>query len=701
MDTSSIVELAVVDPYVFLGYHGLYNRVPVCGDSLSRRPQSHPYREHHMPPAVFSVPRRTLCLILGLLSLWIAHACALSLVEASETRAIRVQARTPDGSAKEFQLYSGYYALVVGAGAYQSGWPRLPNPVKDAEEVSKALSKLGFQVELVKDPDSKTLRRALNRLVAQVGQDREKGILFYFAGHGHTLTRADQKKLGYIVPVDAPDPESNLLEFMERAISMQELEQLSVLIASKHVMMVFDSCFSGAIFALSRAKPPKHIEEQVTKPVRLFISAGSESEQVPDQSVFKVNFLQGLMEGYADLNKDGYVTGQELGSYLQERVVNYSDGAQNPQFGKIRNPELDKGDFVFALGKTAAPAPAPPVTTAKSPDSPGSLSITSKPEGAAVYVDGLREGTTPVTIADLSAGPATVRVAVKGYSEEEERVRIRSGRETRIHFDLKALKQVGAIAIQSEPPNAGWYLDDVYVGTTPDEAADVKPGKRKVTVKLEGYDDWSRTLDVKADERTTMHALLSPRTSRDGVPEGRIGSPETGRRDISREDRMGTPETGRREVQRGTRSYQDPSGTVSVPVPENWILPDPNVFQQFQSLAPWYVFNAVDPSTRSAVDVYLFGSHDPQQCLSMLLGLSYSLGIAFSYGQGRPFTVSQRSAYLFPVSFTNNLGANEGELVLVQTGRGYVGLLFSSPMGYYRSVRPLFEQMLGQTRFSR
>jgi hypothetical protein len=49
------------------------------------------------------------------------------------------------------------------------------------------------------------------------------------------------------------------------------------------------------------------------------------------------------------MNGDGYVTGIELGEFLFDRVTNYSKGAQHPQWGKIRNGDLDKGDFVFKL----------------------------------------------------------------------------------------------------------------------------------------------------------------------------------------------------------------------------------------------------------------------------------------------------------------------------------------------------------------
>jgi uncharacterized caspase-like protein len=267
----------------------------------------------------------------------------------AKERGIRVKALRADGSTKEIQLYSGYYALVVGCGNYTNGWPRLPNPLQDALEVREALWKLGFEVNFVKNPDGHQLRRALNSLVSNAGRDSRKGIFVFFAGHGHTLTRADGTKLGYIVPVDAPDPEKELTGFMTRAVSMREIEEISTLIKAKHVLMVFDSCFSGAIFRANPRRPSQYIREQVTKPVRAFITAGNENERVPDVSVFKTSLLQGIMDRYADRNRDGYVTGEELGHYLKEEVVNYTGGTQHPQYGKINNPKLDKGNFVFCL----------------------------------------------------------------------------------------------------------------------------------------------------------------------------------------------------------------------------------------------------------------------------------------------------------------------------------------------------------------
>ena len=50
--------------------------------------------------------------------------------------------------------------------------------------------------------------------------------------------------------------------------------------------------------------------------------------------------------GAANVTGDGYVTGTKLGNYLHDTVIGYGTG-QTPQYGKIRDPDLDEGDFVF------------------------------------------------------------------------------------------------------------------------------------------------------------------------------------------------------------------------------------------------------------------------------------------------------------------------------------------------------------------
>ena len=63
-------------------------------------------------------------------------------------------------------------------------------------------------------------------------------------------------------------------------MSMQRIEEYAMSIDSKHALFIFDSCFSGSLFALSRAVP-EHINYKTAKPVRQFITSGSADENSP------------------------------------------------------------------------------------------------------------------------------------------------------------------------------------------------------------------------------------------------------------------------------------------------------------------------------------------------------------------------------------------------------------------------------------
>jgi hypothetical protein len=258
----------------------------------------------------------------------------------SSTRGIKVTSK----HGESLYLYKDYYALVVGVGNYER-WPRLPHAVDDAREVASKLKKLGFEVKLVLDPSAREMRTELSEMVYKMGREENRALLFYYAGHGETEKLADKTKMGYIVPKDCPLLERDPMGFATHAISMRDIESASLRIRAKHVIMLFDSCFSGSLFALVRAVPAD-ITEKSALPVRQYITAGREEEQVPDKSMFKRCLLIGL-EGDADLTGDGYITGSELGMYLSDKVVNYTHRRQHPQYGKINNPDLDRGDFIF------------------------------------------------------------------------------------------------------------------------------------------------------------------------------------------------------------------------------------------------------------------------------------------------------------------------------------------------------------------
>ncbi|MDP7317316.1 MAG: caspase family protein, partial [SAR324 cluster bacterium] len=289
---------------------------------------------------------------------------------AAETRGVkRVEIKTKVG--ESVGLYEESHALVIGVSDYTNGWPKLPGVRKDVKAVTAALESHGFNVEVVEDAeDYMALDQAFTGFIRRHGRKPENRLLFYFAGHGHTVKNYGEE-MGYIIPTSSPNPNRDLDGFLDSAMDMRQIEVYAQRIRSKHALFLFDSCFSGSLFALSRAVP-ENISYKTTKPVRQFITSGSADETVPDTSTFRQQFVAAL-GGEGDTDGDRYVTAIELGEFLQKTVVNYSRNAQHPQYGKIRNPNLDKGDFVFALPKAApepestAAAPAPATVAALAP----------------------------------------------------------------------------------------------------------------------------------------------------------------------------------------------------------------------------------------------------------------------------------------------------------------------------------------------
>lgn len=248
---------------------------------------------------------------------------------------------------EEAGWYEESHALVIGVSEYTSGWRSLPGVQEDVKAIGNVLKSHGFNVIIVENPkDRSALEKAFTEFINTYGQRPENRLLFYFAGHGATLTLATGIEMGYIVPVDAP--RAHDAEFTAKALDMQMIEVYARRIQSKHALFVFDSCFSGSVFSLLPRGGNPAITYITANPVRQIITSGSANETVPDKSIFRKQFVAALT-GDSDMNRDGYVTGTELGEFLYHTVTNYSKGTQHPQYGKIRDPLLDKGDFVFRL----------------------------------------------------------------------------------------------------------------------------------------------------------------------------------------------------------------------------------------------------------------------------------------------------------------------------------------------------------------
>ena len=415
----------------------------------------------------------------------------------AEKRGMRVFPK----SSKNLTIYKEYHALVVGIGDYEY-LADLRGAEQDAREVSAKLKNMGMKVTLVLNPNSMELKRALNELTYSVGKEENRAILFYFSGHGETELLATGEKMGYIVPKDCPVSANNPIGFSEKAISMNAIESYALRIKSKHVLMVFDSCFSGTVFK-SLKSVSADISDKSFRPVRQFITAGSEDEEVPDDSIFKTCFIQGI-SGEADYNKDGYVTGSELGLYLDMSVVNYSQGAQHPQYGKIRHPKLDKGDFIFSLSSISGIGFE---EVAKEQDS--FLSVESKITGARVFVDGKKVGETSLFYAKVAPGNRRISVEKEGYDPYRKLIWFENGKSISIYMDLnKADSWKANLYIDTDPKNAEVRILNIRPKFF--QGMELVPGKYHVEVSASDYQTRKIWIELNGGEDKDIKIYLLP-----------------------------------------------------------------------------------------------------------------------------------------------------------------------------------------------
>ena len=258
---------------------------------------------------------------------------------------------------KTISLYNNSYALIIGISDYDN-WKDLPNAVKDADAVANELGKIGFEVTKLTDnttqkPTRNNILNALNNLQQKAIDDR---IVIYYAGHGNSVPIPHKENYynGYLIPSDAQKNK------ISSYISMNNIKDITMMYNAKHVLYLFDSCFSGHFVDITRAdnEPASIITEKISKPVRQVISAGT-AEQEASDGVFHSPFCEALLDNFqnmsGDYNKDGYITGEELSFDIRQQVKYETRGDQTPEYGKMKG--FKEGDFIFSMSVTPGGTP--------------------------------------------------------------------------------------------------------------------------------------------------------------------------------------------------------------------------------------------------------------------------------------------------------------------------------------------------------
>jgi TPR repeat protein len=257
--------------------------------------------------------------------------------------------------------FGEYYALIIGNNDYVY-LTDLTTAVNDAKAVEEVLrSKYGFKTRLLFNANRYAMLSALNQMRETLTEN--DSLLIYYAGHGEL----DEVNLrGHWLPTDAePDSDANW-------ISNVAITDILNVMSAKHVLVVADSCYSGAMTrsSLARLQPgisirlkAKWYKTMVRTRARVALTSGG-LEPVLDRgggehSIFAKAFLEVLEEN------EEVLEGYRLYREVYERVKQAAEKLhvdQEPQYAPIKYAGHEAGEF-FLLPNTMAGYKEPGILT--------------------------------------------------------------------------------------------------------------------------------------------------------------------------------------------------------------------------------------------------------------------------------------------------------------------------------------------------
>jgi formylglycine-generating enzyme required for sulfatase activity len=315
-----------------------------------------------------------------------------------------------------------YHALVIGINNYKH-WQQLRQARQDAEKLADLLkSSYGFaDVCTLYDRDAtrQNILLQLRKLAKQLNAN--DALLIYYAGHGYYDKVLNE---GFWVPSDAHERIDNEPATSDW-LTNDELRKHLTVMKARHVLVISDSCFSGALFRGGQpdlaAKENTWYRRALSQPSRWAISSG-DLETVPDQSTFAQKFVQLL-----EYPRQSVFSASDVAGWLKKEVAELT--GRQPLFGPLKDSsDSPTGEFVFlkrAISRPEGRAPSrPPTVTPSAPSIVqlfGALVVKS-PKAASVSVDGgsaVRIGAGQALKWDkLAVGKHTVRVEADGKARD-------------------------------------------------------------------------------------------------------------------------------------------------------------------------------------------------------------------------------------------------------------------------------------------
>ena len=233
--------------------------------------------------------------------------------------------------------YSHSWALIIGINHYRHA-PPLAYARNDAEAIREALlrsfSFADSNIILLLDEEA-TRESIVSHYLGLVDRvEADDRIVFFYAGHGHTVS-GRRGETGFLFPVDGSADNLSTL------VRWDDLTKNADLIPAKHMLFIMDACYGG--LAVTRYVPPgsmRFLKDMLQRYSRQVLTAGKANEVVADSggprdghSIFTGHLLDAL-DGAAS-NQEGVLTAGGVIAYVYDRVANDQHSGQTPHYGSF------------------------------------------------------------------------------------------------------------------------------------------------------------------------------------------------------------------------------------------------------------------------------------------------------------------------------------------------------------------------------
>ena len=175
--------------------------------------------------------------------------------------------------------------------------------------------------------------------------------------------------------------------------------------------------------------------------------------------------------------------------------------------------EIAYGSSGASVGSSVVTDPAAPgggstSSSQSSSTGPGVIYVTSTPQNADVYVDGILYGKkTPAVVDSIGSGPHVLRLVKESFVAVDT-IRVVSGQLVRAELTLQPSS--GSIHITSTPSEAAVIIDDRPAGSTPVSLPGLPPGDHDIRVIQPHYFPFDTVISGGAESVTLLQADLRP-----------------------------------------------------------------------------------------------------------------------------------------------------------------------------------------------